>query len=108
MSGPDDSLEMDKALRDRAKSTFLRSLAILRGDAQPAKIAGRAAARAGEGAAGFAEDVSEGVRKNYGKLFVATGAIAVWFARKPIKSQADQLRKKLEEKYGGRASNKGK
>jgi len=74
----------DKALRDTAHSLITADAAHVRNIFSKGSLGKRVAGRIGDGASDVYQKASDTAGNNGGILTAVAGAIALWFARKPI------------------------
>lgn len=89
-----EQLKQDRAARDEAKGQFDVQLAQVKHEIQPETIAGKLTART-KHALGEAVEVAD---QNRGVIAGTLAALAIWYLRKPIKTQFDRMRGKDNQK----------
>ncbi|MBD3729790.1 MAG: hypothetical protein IE933_08810 [Sphingomonadales bacterium] len=95
MSGIEQRLREDKAVRDAARAVVEADVAYLKSIFAPAQLA----ARAGDEAAQLFERASEAADDNKGVLAALLAAVLIWFARNPIMALFDDDRGSEEDEY---------
>ena len=84
MSGLEQRLADDKALRDAALALFKADLALVRADLAERGIGARVADRLGESAMDIVDEGIDYAEENKGKVAAGVAALVLWFARRPI------------------------
>lgn len=76
----------DRTMRDAARGLVEADIANLRAELTSKSLSERALGRVGESASQLLDQAGETAQNNPGILAALVGAIALWFARNPIKS----------------------
>jgi hypothetical protein len=101
VTGPEQRLAEDKALRDAALALFKADLALVRADLAERGIGQRIADRLGTSAMDMLDEAVDYAEDNKGTVAAAIAAVVLWFARRPILSALGSLIGDDEEPVDG-------